>query len=122
VARDGPGNLWVWPGSHRLHQRIFVERGTRALLPVSGHATMLDPPPPPASPVLRALGAPTPVRVRRGDLLLAHYLLGHNTGENVTGTARRTLYYRLATPTHAATWEATFLDPLAEFAPVRPHA
>lgn len=39
------GNLWVWPGSHLDHQQLFRERGARALLPVSGHTTMLDPPP-----------------------------------------------------------------------------
>jgi len=122
VARDGPGNLWVWPGSHRLHQRVFVERGPGALLPASGHVTNLEPPPPPPGPILRALGTPAPVPLRRGDLLLAHYLLGHNTGDNATTTVRRTLYHRLATPTHAGRWEATFLDPLTEFAPVRPHA
>ena len=39
------GNLWVWPGSHLDHQRLFQQRGPRTLLPVSGHSTMLDPPP-----------------------------------------------------------------------------
>ncbi len=32
------GNLWVWPGSHLDHQRLFQERGVRALEAVSGHS------------------------------------------------------------------------------------
>jgi ectoine hydroxylase-related dioxygenase (phytanoyl-CoA dioxygenase family) len=118
-SRPDSGNLWVWPGSHELHRRLFAERGTRALLPVSGHATMLDPPPPPAGPILRALGPPVPVTLRRGDLLLAHHLLVHNSGGNTTTRVRRMLYHRLACPDHADSWEQTYLDPLTEYAPVR---
>lgn len=105
------GNLWVWPGSHLAHQRLFQERGARALLAVSGHSTMLDPPPPMREQV--------PVLARRGDLLLAHYLLGHNTGGNTTGRVRRIAYYRLGCEGHESRWEDTFLDAFAEYAPVR---
>jgi Phytanoyl-CoA dioxygenase (PhyH) len=84
------GNIWVWPGSHLDHQRLFQERGTRALLPVSGHSTMLESPP--------ALREQVPVMARRGDLLLAQFLLGHNTGGNTTDRVRRIAYYRLAAP------------------------
>lgn len=105
------GNLWVWPGSHLDHQRLFQELGPRALLAVSGHSTMLDPPPP--------LGEQVPVLARRGDLLLAHYLLGHNTGGNTTDRVRRIAYYRLGCEGHESRWEDTFLDAFAEYAPVR---
>jgi ectoine hydroxylase-related dioxygenase (phytanoyl-CoA dioxygenase family) len=105
------GNHWVWPGSHLDHQRLFQQRGTRALLPVSGHSTMLDPPP--------ALREPVPVLARRGDLLLAHYLLGHNTGGNTTDRVRRIAYHRLGCPGHEARWEETFLDAFVEYPPVR---
>jgi Phytanoyl-CoA dioxygenase (PhyH) len=105
------GNLWVWPGSHLDHQRLFQQRGTRALLPVSGHSTMLDPPP--------ALREQVPVLARRGDLLLAHYLLGHNIGGNTTDRVRRIAYYRLGCPGHEARWEDTFLDAFVEYSPVR---
>lgn len=105
------GNLWVWPGSHLLHQQVFVERGPQALLPVSGHAVWLDPP--------VHFGTPTPVLARRGDLLLAHFLLGHNTGGNTTASTRRILYYRLACPGHRTRWAETFLDPFIEYEPVR---
>ena len=56
---------------------------------------------------------------RRGDLVLSHYLTGHNKGGNTGGHVRRTIYFRLAVPGHAGRWEQTFLDPLIEFMPVR---
>lgn len=105
------GNLWVWPGSHLDHQRLFQERGTRVLLDVSGHSTMLDPP-----PVLREQ---VPVMARRGDLLLAHFLLGHNSGGNTTDRVRRIAYYRLSCTGHEDRWEDTFLDAFTEYAPVQ---
>jgi hypothetical protein len=105
------GNLWVWPGSHLAHQQLFAERGVGALLPVSGHPTMLDPP--------MAYAEPIPVRARRGDLLLAHFLLGHNIGGNETTSVRRILYYRLTCSGHEQRWSQTFLDVFAEYGPVR---
>ena len=105
------GSAWVWPGSHLVHQRLFRERGPDVLMATSGHITMLPDPP--------VLGPPTPALGRRGDLLLAHFLLGHNTGGNLSSETRRMLYYRLGCPDHAARWRATFLDPLREYEPVR---
>lgn len=109
LERQG-GNLWVWPGSHLVHQRLFQERGVKALLPVDGQTSLLSPP--------VALGSPTPVTARRGDLLLAHFLLGHNSGGNTTDHIRRILYFRLSCDGHEGRWEQTFLDPFTEFAPV----
>jgi hypothetical protein len=105
------GNLWVWPGSHLAHQRLFHERGTSVLLETGGHATMLDPP--------VTLAAPVEVKGNRGDLLLAHFLLGHNKGGNTGCETRRTIYYRLAVPDHARRWASTFLDAWTEYPPVR---
>jgi len=105
------GNLWVWPGSHLDHQRLFHERGSRVLLQTGGHATLLDPP--------VELGAPVEIRGRRGDVVLAHFLLGHNKGGNMGTQTRRTIYYRLAVKGHAERWESTFLDLWTEYAPVR---
>ena len=104
------GNLWVWPGSHLVHQRLFHERGTRALQQSGGHSTLLDPP--------VHLDRPVEVKGGRGDLLLAHFLLGHNKGGNTGARQRRTIYFRLAVPGHADRWESTFLDPWTEYAPV----
>ncbi len=105
------GNLWVWPGSHRTHQRTFAERGVDALVAVSGHAVWLDPP--------VVFGPGQPLLATRGDLLLAHFLLGHNIGGNTGDRVRRILYYRLAVDGHPDRWAETFLDPLTEYAPLR---
>ena len=80
------GNLWVWPGSHRGHQQLFRDRGVDVLKAVSGHAIMLDPP--------AWFGPGEPLIAGRGDVLLAHYLLGHNIGGNTSADTRRILYYR----------------------------
>ena len=105
------GNLWVWPGSHRGHQQLFRDRGVDVLKAVSGHAVMLDPP--------AWFGPGQPLLARRGDVLLAHYLLGHNIGGNTSADTRRILYYRLAAEGHAQRWADTFLDPLAEYPSLR---
>lgn len=105
------GNLWGWPGSHRGHQQLFRERGVDALRAVSGHAIMLDPP--------VWFGPGEPLLARRGDLLLSHFLFGHNTGGNTSATTRRILYYRLAAEGHADRWADTFLDPLIEYPSLR---
>jgi ectoine hydroxylase-related dioxygenase (phytanoyl-CoA dioxygenase family) len=110
-SRPDSGNLWVWPGSHHLHQRTFVERGVDALTDVSGHAVMLDPP--------VHFGPGRPLLAHRGDLLLAHFLLGHNIGGNTSDHVRRILYYRLAAGGHRARWAETFINPLTEYAPLR---
>ncbi len=106
------GNLWVWPGSHRDHQRLFETRGTDVLLATHGHATLLEPP-------MQLTNPAQPVLAQRGDLLLAHYLLGHNIGGNESDTIRRILYYRLSCDGHRARWRDTFHDPVTEYAPVR---
>ena len=105
------GNLWVWPGSHLDHSALFRERGTRVLQQTGGHPTLLEPRP--------TRGRAVEITAARGALLLAHYLLGHNKGGNTSAHVRRTIYYRLAVSGHAERWESTFLDPWAEYAPVR---
>ena len=108
------GNLWVWPGSHLDHSALFRERGTRVLQPTSGHVHSLEP-----RPVRPVLGRRVEVMGKRGDLVLAHFLLGHNKGGNMASHVRRTIYYRLTASGHTARWEATFLDPWTEYEPVR---
>ncbi len=101
------GNLWVWPGSHLDHERLFHERGTKVLQQTGGHSTMLDPP--------ANLRSPEPIMGTRGDLVLAHFLLGHNKGGNTASHIRRTIYYRLAVPGHRDRWDQTFLDAWTEY-------
>jgi hypothetical protein len=103
------GNLWVWPGSHLDHARLFRERGPTLLMAAGGHA----------SPTALTTPRPVPVRGSRGDLLLAHYLLGHNKGGNTEPWERRTIYYRLAAAGHSARWASTFTDPWTEYEPLR---
>ena len=105
------GNLWVWPGSHLAHSRLFHERGSKVLHETGGHSALLNPP--------LQLGSPVEITGRRGDLLLAHFLLGHNKGGNLSSRVRRTIYYRLAVAGHPGRWESTFLDPWTEYPPVR---
>jgi len=105
------GNLWVWPGSHLVHERLFREQGPAALLATSGHATSLAAPP--------RYSEPVQVLANRGDLLLAHFLLGHNIGGNTSDRTRRIVYYRLSCPGHASRWADTFTAAFTEYEPVR---
>ena len=105
------GNLWVWPGSHLDHQRLFQQRGTKILQQTGGHSTLLG--------TSLELSEPIEITADRGDLLLAHFLLGHNKGGNTSTRVRRTVYYRLSTPGHPDRWESTFLDPWTEYEPIR---
>jgi hypothetical protein len=59
------GNLWVWPGTHRTHAAFFRERGPEALVESKGYPKIALPEP------SQVLGGP-------GDVILAHYMLGHN--------------------------------------------
>jgi ectoine hydroxylase-related dioxygenase (phytanoyl-CoA dioxygenase family) len=105
------GNVWVWPGSHRQHERVYAREGVRALLPHGGQAALLDPPEP--------YGEPVPILARRGDVLLAHYLLGHATGANTSDHVRRIVYHRLVAVGHEHRWADTLTDAFTEFAPLR---
>lgn len=105
------GNLWVWPGSHLEHERMFREQGPNVLLATSGHTHSLAAPPRYAEPVQ--------VLASRGDLLLAHFLLGHNSGGNTSNRTRRIVYYRLSCPGHSSRWADTFTSAFTEYEPVR---
>jgi Phytanoyl-CoA dioxygenase (PhyH) len=99
------GNLWVWPGSHEVIAAHLRRHGPDTLLGMA-HPEM-------------ALGQPEQIVGAAGDLLLAHYLLGHNMGGNLSGSVRRVVYFRLQSQDHASRWQQCVQDPLLEFAPVR---
>ena len=83
---DNGGNLWVWPGTHLSHATFFAARGPEAFAEASGYPDI-------------ELPEPTQVHGRRGDVLLAHYLLGHNIGGNYEADrTRRAIYWRLRAP------------------------
>jgi hypothetical protein len=105
---DNGGNLWVWPGTHLSHAAYFASRGPGAFAEAAGYP---------------AIDLPEPVQIhgKRGDVLLAHYLLGHNIGGNyASDLTRRVVYWRLRAPGHAARWAECLADPWRELDGVPP--
>ena len=101
---ENSGNLWVWPGTHLRHAAYFREHGPRKFC---------------AYPPID-LPAPQQVTGRAGDLLLAHYLLGHNIGGNFESQqTRRALYFRISSAGHAARRAEFLQDAWLDYAPVR---
>ena len=74
------GNFTVWPGSHHVYERCFRERGTRA---------MSEPAPTPE------IGQPLQLMCGVGDVVLAHYQLGHAAAVNTADTDRIAVYFRI---------------------------
>jgi hypothetical protein len=106
---DNGGNLWVWPGTHLAHAAFFVARGPEAFAEAGGYPDIEWP-------------EPIQIHGRRGDVLLAHYLLGHNIGGNYEGgLTRRALYWRLRAPGHVDRWADCLADPWLEYETVRRH-
>ncbi|MFI0793961.1 phytanoyl-CoA dioxygenase family protein [Micromonospora rubida] len=102
-STDDTGNLFVWPGTHRDHAQLFRERGPEAFT---------------TYPNVK-LPERDMVRGRPGDMLLKHYLLGHNGGNNTGDSVRRTVYFRIRRRGHEATWGQALQDPWYDFAPLR---
>lgn len=86
---DAPaaGNLVVWPGSHRVLERHFRERGPESLLK--------------GMPAVE-LGRPEPILARAGDVVLCHYQLAHAAGPNTSPYVRYAVYFRLKRRGHDA--------------------
>lgn len=80
TPRTFAGNLTVWPGTHRVHQRYFAERGPSALVePLPD----LD------------LGQPQQLICEAGDVVLMHYELAHDASVNTSDVERVAVYFRL---------------------------
>jgi hypothetical protein len=104
---ENAGNLWVWPGTHRTHAAFFREHGPEAFIEYKGYPKIELTEP------CQILGGP-------GDLLLAHYMLGHNIGGNYESeTVRRAVYFRLRRGGHEQRWRDCLCDELLECEPVR---
>ena len=102
--RQNSGNLWIWPGTHLTHAEYFRERGVEA------YCAYPD------------IDLPEPVQLtgRAGDVLLAHYLLGHNIGGNYASeTVRRMLYFRISRHGHAERSNDFLQDAWLEYDAVR---
>jgi hypothetical protein len=98
------GNLWAWPGTHLTHAAYFRQHGPRMFCAY-----------PP-------IDLPTPEQVtgHAGDLLLAHYLLGHNIGGNYEpGQTRRALYFRISSIGHASHRSDFLQDTWLDYEPIR---
>ena len=98
------GNLFVWPGTHRQHAQYFREHGPDAF---TSYPDITLPP-------------REQITAKAGDLLLKHYMVGHNVGNNTSNTVRRTVYFRLRRRGHEATWRDVLQDPWHDFTPLRP--
>lgn len=93
--------------THHLHAAFFAVRGAGAFAAAGGHPDV---------------ELPEPVQIcgRRGDVLLAHYLLGHNIGGNYESECtRRALYWRLRIPGHTDRWADCLTDPWHEYDNIR---
>ncbi|HEX3965674.1 MAG TPA: phytanoyl-CoA dioxygenase family protein [Trebonia sp.] len=102
---ENSGNLWAWPGTHLTHAAYFREHGPELFC---------------AYPPI-GLPEPEQVKGRAGDLLLAHYLLGHNIGGNYeSAQTRRALYFRISAVDHASHRSEFLQDPWHDYAPIRP--
>lgn len=105
-TQENCGNLWVWPGSHWETSEYLRQHGPDALLSAAPY------PPIKLAPPIQVTGC-------AGDLLLAHYLLGHNMGGNTSGRTREVLYFRLRRTGHRIHWRDMVQNPLLEFGPVQ---
>lgn len=100
------GNLWVWPGTHLLHAEYFREKGPDAFFKAAGYPPIQQP-------------EPEQVLGRAGDVVLAHYLLGHNIGGNVSPATRRAVYFRVKKQGHDPRWREYLQYPWLDYDPVR---
>jgi Phytanoyl-CoA dioxygenase (PhyH) len=100
------GNLWVWPGTHLAHAGYFRAHGPDAFFAAGGYPPIRRP-------------EPEQVTGEPGDLLLAHYLLGHNIGGNTSAAVRRAVYYRIKRAGHDPRWREFLTDPWLDYDQVR---
>jgi hypothetical protein len=81
------GNFTVWPGTHKLYQDYFRERGPQSLLegmPKVGEA----------------MPSPEQFRGRAGDAALVHYQLAHGIAGNGSPNVRYAIFFRLSHVDH----------------------
>ncbi len=98
------GNFTVWPGSHRLHERYFQERGPRSLLDGMPEVD---------------LGAPKQITGKAGDAVLVHYLLAHGIAGNAAPHIRYAIFFRLSHVDHEARGWESMTDMWLEWAGMR---
>ncbi len=94
------GNFMVWPGTHRSNAAHLRVHGSRALLHGMPNTNL-----------------PEPVQItgRAGDLIIAHYLLGHSVAPHLSPHIRYACFFRVETIDHEETREASLTDEWLEW-------
>lgn len=101
------GNLWLWPGTHITHGAFFREHGADSMLTI-----------PHNSPPIQ-LPEATQFLGRAGDVILAHYLLAHNIGGNMSDRLRYAAYFRIRRTGHDDRWREAMENEWLEWDGVR---
>jgi hypothetical protein len=95
LRQHDAGNFTVWPGSHIKMAEHFREHGADQL---TGGMPPFD------------SGKPEPVLAEPGDVLLAHYMLIHGAGINLTPFPRYAVFFRLKHQEHRSWPDPAFCD------------
>ncbi|MDF2958691.1 MAG: Protein involved in biosynthesis of mitomycin antibiotics/polyketide fumonisin [Paenibacillus sp.] len=93
LPNPGAGNFTVWPGSHHIYEAYFQQNGPESLL---GGMPPVD------------LPEPVQITGKAGDVVLAHYLLGHGVTTNVSPNIRYACFFRLYHIDHE--WDRVMKD------------
>lgn len=97
------GNFTVWRGSHRVHSAYLREHGLAAL-PQMPLATDCE---------------RVPITGEPGDVVIAHYLLGHTVSPNLSPHVRYACFFRLSTHGLEERREALVRDPWLDWEGLR---
>src|SRR5262249_25149124 len=81
VRRAISGNFTVWPGSHYKYEEYFRRRGPQALTETMPNIDV---------------GAPVQLLSGVGDVVLAHYSLGHAAAVNTSDADRIAIFFRIS--------------------------
>jgi hypothetical protein len=96
LPNKNAGNLTVWPGSHLKHADYFRKHGPESLLE---GMPQID------------IGPPRQITGRAGDMVLAHYLLGHGVAPNLSPHIRYMCFFRLSSIDYEQTKWQSMCDP-----------
>jgi hypothetical protein len=104
VTVPNMGNFTVWPGSHLLNQDYFKREGPQSLLNGMPKVDLPD---------------GEQVIARAGDIAIAHYLLSHAVGPNVSPFPRYAVFFRLKHVDHESRKWDTLTDAWLEWPGMR---
>ena len=108
TPEDGAGQFTVFPGSHLYLSELLKSKGVDALYGESGAA---------ARPDIPGMFPAVQLRVRAGDVCLAHPLLAHRVGINFSPYIRHAVFFRVSSLGHDAVRETLALggEPFAAY-------